>query len=249
MYEFKLIGEVGGKQMEKKPMYRKIEEHLKSAIDSKELKEGDLLPSESKLCEEFSVARMTVRVALNNLVAEGYIVKKKGLGSIVVSKKIYDNISIVTSFTTEMKEKGFDIYTILDGFEVVYADENISENLNVQIGEAVWEIKRIRVANDIRISYMITYMPVKLFSNLERKHCEGSLYEYIQNECGLKISLAERSVEAVSANKEFEDVLKLKKYEPLLHIEQVGKFENNDVFEYSHTYHHGYKLTLNAVGK
>lgn len=235
--------------MEERPVYKKIEDHLKNIIDNKQLKEGDLLPSENKLCEEFGVTRMTVRIALNNLVKEGYIIKKKGIGSVVVSNKISDNISIVTSFTAEMKEKGFAIQTILDGFEVMEADEIIHKRLKVRLGEAVWKIRRVRVANNVRISYMITYMPVRLFPKLERKHCEGSLYEYIQDECGYKIALAEREVEAVIANKELRRALKLKKEEPLLHIEQVAKLENSDVFEYSHTYHYGYKLTLNAIGK
>lgn len=235
--------------MEKKPIYKKIEDHLKSIIDSEELKEGDLLPSENKLCEEFSVTRMTVRVALNNLVKEGYIIKKKGVGSVVVNNKIYDNISLVTSFTSEMREKGFNAHSILDGFEVVEADSNIHNRLKINLGESVWKIKRIRVVNDVRISYMITYMPVKIFPALERKHCEGSLYEYIKDQYGYKIALAERSVEAIISDKELKNILELKGDEALLHIEQVTKFENNDVFEYSHTYHYGYKLTLNAIGK
>lgn len=235
--------------MEKKPIYKKIEDYLKNIIDNKELKEGDLLPSENKLCEEFSVTRMTVRVALNNLVKEGYIIKKKGVGSVVVNNKIYDNISVVTSFTSEMREKGFNTYSILDGFEVVEADDNIYSRLKINLGESVWKIRRIRVVNDIRISYMITYMPVKLFPDLEIRHCEGSLYEYIQDKYGYRIALAERSVEAIISDENLKRVLALKCDEPLLHIEQVTKFENNDVFEYSHTYHYGYKLTLNAIGK
>ena len=61
------------------PIYIKIEKYLRDLIDSGEIKQGELLPSENKLCEKFNVTRMTVRSAFNNLVKEGYITRKRGI--------------------------------------------------------------------------------------------------------------------------------------------------------------------------
>ena len=76
-----------------------------------------------------------------------------------------------------------------------------------------------------------------------------SLYKYIEEDCGYKIAIAEREVEAIISTKELEEQLNLNKKEPILYIKQVSRFDNGDIFEYSHTYHYGYTLTLSAVTK
>ena len=219
------------------PIYIKIEKYLKDLIDSGEIKQGELLPSENKLCEKFNVTRMTVRSAFNNLVKEGYISRKRGIGSIVLVNRISDNIGTVESYTKEMVNKGYSIITKLISL--------IKDKLNLDLGENVWEVKRVRYADGCPVSYMITYMPVKMFPNLKRSDC-NSLYNYL-DQCGYKISTAQRVVEALISTEELMELLELDCESPILHIEQVGILEDGEAFEYSHTYHYGYKLTLNAA--
>lgn len=231
------------------PIYKQIESHIRNLIQSKTLKQGELIPSEKQLSEEFNVTRMTVRSALNNLVKDGYITRQRGVGSIVLANKVYDNISAVSGFTKEMENKGYKVSNILEELNVIEADEELMNKLNLTEKENVWEIKRIRLANDKKISYMETYMPVKLFPNLKKSHCEGSLYNYVEEVCGYKIAISEREVSSVLANDELANLLDLTKPEALLYISQVCKLHNSDVFEYSHTYHYGYTLTLSAVSE
>ena len=227
------------------PIYIKIEKYLKDLIDSGEIKQGEILPSENKLCEKFNVTRMTVRSAYNNLVKDGYIARKRGVGSIVLVNKISDNISNVESFTKEMINKGYSITTRLINLSIIEADKIIKDKLNLELGENVWEVKRVRYADGSPVSYMVTYMPVKMFPNLKKSDC-NSLYKYI-GECGYKISMAQRTVEALISNEELMNLLELDSESPILHIEQVGILKDGELFEYSNTYHYGYKLTLNAV--
>ena len=231
------------------PIYKQIESHIRNLIQSKTLKQGELIPSEKQLSEEFNVTRMTVRSALNNLVKDGYITRQRGVGSIVLANKVYDNISAVSGFTEEMENKGYKVSNILEELNVIEADEELMNKLNLTEKENVWEIKRIRLANDKKISYMETYMPVKLFPNLKKSHCEGSLYNYVEEVCGYNIAISEREVSSVLANDELANLLDLTKPEALLYISQVCKLHNSDVFEYSHTYHYGYTLTLSAVSE
>lgn len=231
------------------PMYKIIEAHVKGLIDSGKLNEGDLIPSEKVLSEEFNVTRMTVRSALSNLVQEGYIIRRRGIGSIVLGRNIYDNISAISGFTEEMIRKNQEVSNILVNLKVIEADEELAKYLELNLGENVWEIERIRLADNKRVSYMVTYMPVKLFPNLTRSHCENSIYKFIEGNCGYKIASAEREVEAVISTEELEEHLELKKKEPLLYIKQASKLDNNEIFEYSHTYHYRYTLTLSAVSQ
>lgn len=229
------------------PIYKTIENNIKDLINSGELKEGDLIPSENELCDEFNVTRMTVRSALNNLVKEGYITRRRGIGSIVLANKIYDNISAISGFTKEMNSKGLEVSNILVSLEVLQADKDLASKLNINTGDNVWEVKRIRLANNVRISFMITYMPLSMFPNLTKDDCMGSLYEYVEKTSKLKIAMSKRKVEAIISNDELEDKLELSEKQALLYIRQVCRLENSQVFEYSHTYHYGYTLTLNAI--
>ena len=217
------------------PMYVKIEKYLKELIDSGEIKQGELLPSENKLCEKFNVTRMTVRSAYNNLVKEGYITRKRGIGSIVLANRISDNISNIQSYTKEMINKGYSVITKLISLSIVEADKTIKDKLNLELGENVWEVKRVRYAEGSPVSYMITYMPVKMFPNLKKTDCD-SLYKYLEK-CGYKISTAQRVVEALISSEELMELLELECESPILHIEQVAILEGGEVFEYSHTYH------------
>lgn len=140
------------------PMYKIIEEYVKNLIDSGKLSQGDLIPSENQLCEEFNVTRMTVRSALSNLVKEGYITRRRGIGSIVLGGNIYDNISSISGFTKEMKSKNKEVSNILIDLKVIEADEELAKNLNLSLGENVWEICRVRLADKKKVSYMVTYL-------------------------------------------------------------------------------------------
>lgn len=234
--------------MMNQPIYKVIENHVKDLIESNSLTKGDLIPSEKQLSEEFNVTRMTVRAALNNLAKDGYITRQRGVGSIVVGK-IYDNISAISGFTKELESKGIKVSNILVGLEVIQADKELSEKLNIKEGDNVWEIKRVRLADGVKVSYMVTYMTLNLFPNLNKNSCEGSLYEFVEKNCGYKIAISEREVEAIISDSELEELLDLKETEPLLYIRQVCSLQNGEPFEFSHTYHYGYTLTLNAVAK
>lgn len=233
----------------KEPIYKVIENYVKDLINTEQIQKGDLIPSENQLCEEFNVTRMTVRSALNNLVKDGYISRQRGVGSIVIGSRIYDNISAISGFTKEMNKKGYEVSNILMNLSIIQSDEEISKKLNLLEGENVWEVKRVRLADNERVSYMITYMPVKLFPNLNEAYCEQSLYNFVEEVCGYKIAVSEREVQSIISDEEVINSLKLSKPEPVLYISQVCRLQNGEIFEYSHTYHHGYTLTLNAVSE
>ncbi len=231
------------------PIYKKIENHVLDLIKSNELKQGDFIPTEMQLSEQFNVARMTVRSALNNLVNDGYITRQRGVGTRVSNNQLIDDIGTVRGFTEEMHRKGIEVSNILVELTVLEATEELKEKLQLDEKENVWEIKRIRLANNKRVSYMMTYMPVKMFPNLKRIDCENSLYQYIQKQYTEKIVTSDRLVRAVISDDEVMHHLNLNDIEPLLYITQVSKLTNGQVFEYSHTYHIGYTLTLSALAK
>lgn len=68
------------------PLYRQLKDKILSDISSGKLAEGEKIPTEIELSELYNISRITVRNAVKELVAEGYLVKKQGKGTFVCLK-------------------------------------------------------------------------------------------------------------------------------------------------------------------
>ncbi|NNK17589.1 MAG: GntR family transcriptional regulator, partial [Maribacter sp.] len=89
------------------PLHAQIESYLRSLIKKDEFRNGKrFLPKEVTLAKKLGVSRNTVRQAVNTLVNEDLIERKKGVGTKVVNKKITTRLDHWISFTKEMRKQG-----------------------------------------------------------------------------------------------------------------------------------------------
>jgi GntR family transcriptional regulator len=86
------------------PHYRRIEQSRRERIA--QLQPGDGLPSDSELCAEFGVSRMTARNAMARLAAEGLIVRQPGRGSFVAPRPVHRRANRLMTFSHEMERQG-----------------------------------------------------------------------------------------------------------------------------------------------
>ncbi|WP_371381075.1 GntR family transcriptional regulator [Sporomusa aerivorans] len=70
------------------PVYYRLAEDIKKQIESGELKDGDLIPTEVQLGEQYSISRMTVRQGIALLAEAGLIETIKGKGSFVTRPRL-----------------------------------------------------------------------------------------------------------------------------------------------------------------
>lgn len=70
------------------PIYYQLEQGIKEMIEKGQLQPGEMIPSEREWAEMYEISRMTVRQAINNLVNDGYLVRKRGKGTFVATKKL-----------------------------------------------------------------------------------------------------------------------------------------------------------------
>lgn len=92
-----------------KPLHLQAEEILRNLIDSEEYKNGKFLPNEVELSQTLNISRNTLRQAINKLVFEGLLVRKKGVGTKVAQKGIVGGVKNWLSFSQEMKMLGIEI--------------------------------------------------------------------------------------------------------------------------------------------
>src|SRR5258708_7877086 len=110
-------------------LYAQGQEHILERIRSGVWKEGDLIPTEMALVQQFGVARMTVRQALDRLIREGLLVRVRGRGTFVARPKIERELTRMHSFSDDMRARGMVPSSRLLGREVVPAPQLVSQSL------------------------------------------------------------------------------------------------------------------------
>ncbi|MFS0864821.1 GntR family transcriptional regulator [Fredinandcohnia sp. 179-A 10B2 NHS] len=214
------------------PIYFQLEQAIRELIDNKELKPGDMIPSEREYAEKFQISRMTVRQALNNLVNDGYLQRERGKGTFVAVKKFEKNVKGLTSFSEDMRSRGMEPGTTVLDFAVLEADTLTSSKLEIEEEATVYQIKRLRLADEQPIAFEIFYMPTELVPGLTMEVAENSIYRYVESEIGLHIVSGVQELEATVAQKEVASALGIKVGEPVLYIQQVSLTENNKPLEF-----------------
>src|SRR5438093_11585839 len=86
------------------PMYYQIMNQLREKIAEGEYSPHSTLPPERELVEIYQVSRMTIRQAITELVNEGLLVRRKGIGTFVAPPKIEQTLNSLTSFTEDMAQ-------------------------------------------------------------------------------------------------------------------------------------------------
>lgn len=228
------------------PIYYQLEALIKELIEKGELKPGDLIPSEREFSEQYSISRMTVRQAINNLVNDGYLSRQQGKGTFVARQKLEQPLSGLTSFTEDMKARGYTPSTKIIDFKTITSSKNIAQKLKLTEGTLVYELKRIRLADNIPMAYETVYLPKEITGDISVDIVKGSLYQYLENNLQLKIAHGSQVIEASLARKIESDLLEIAEGQPILLIERITYLENNQPLEVVKSVYRGdkYKFVI-----
>jgi DNA-binding LacI/PurR family transcriptional regulator len=118
------------------PLYEQLKRTLERAITSGQLRPGDVIPPEKKLCEEFGVSSITVRRALFELVTDGRLIRQVGRGTFVAeASRPLDILLLVVGFEGEQWRRRSKIFgeliggvgTVLWGSEATFSVQRVSE--------------------------------------------------------------------------------------------------------------------------
>lgn len=213
------------------PIYHQLEEYIKQQIETGILKEEGVIPSEREYAQTFQISRMTVRQAINNLVANGYLQRQKGRGTFVNKKKVEQELQGMTSFTEDMVSRGMNPSSILLSFQIIPADHATAVDLKIEENEAVYKIKRIRLADGAPMALETAYIPVKIVPGLTEENSNLSLYQYIEEHLSLSISEAAQEIEASIAGEEDAQTLGISIGDPILLIERISYLQDGVPFE------------------
>jgi DNA-binding GntR family transcriptional regulator len=204
------------------PLYRRLQQKIKSQILSGVYHDGDLLPYENDLMKIHSSTRGTVRQALDELVKEGYIIKQQGKGSIVQkSHRRTLGVLSVKGFSQIVTEKKLTVDTVIIKKPCVTAwDEPFFYQLNeIERNAGCIYLKRVRCVNKEPVMLESTYIPnLNLPGFCKNPFVKGSLFETLSITYHIEITRVEQDLRAILADKDSSVLLNVKPGTPLLHI-------------------------------
>lgn len=214
-------------------IYKSIADKLRLRLNSSDFNIGSPLPGEKKLAQEFSVARMTIRKAINLLVESGLVVRRHGSGTYVARKDVHHETSNLTGLAEVLRQQGKEVVSKVLVFEVMPAPPVIASQLRIKIDERIYFSRRVRYVDGKPLMLEDSYMPVKLFRHLSLGHLEGSKFDYIEKECGITISGNYETLTPVLADKQLARSMNVPEQTPLLRITSLSYSDSGEFLNYS----------------
>ena len=219
------------------PLYGQIKQILIKEIDKGTYPVDSFIPTEKELQEMFQVSRITIRLAIDGLVKEGYVRKERAKGTRVLPPKIVENMNFISSFHHEMEERNLTCTLEYVNISKMLSDKEVSENLQVPLNTEVYQLYRVYSVEKQPLTVMIDYMPTTLDLPMDSQFYNRSLYEYFEKEKNIYITKAVDTISLGYATKELSLYLDLKEKDPLLRRTRVSYEQNNRIVEYVDTYY------------
>lgn len=199
------------------------------------MKVNDRLPSERNLSVKYNVSRTTVRLALNELELMGYVKRIHGKGTFVSSIFIdKTDLNGTYSFTEQMKLLGKTPKTKILSFNIMRANQFVSEGLGLSQNSEAIKIKRLRIADNLPMMLERTYLPLNKFPGLNVKTLQQKpLYDIFVGKYNQKIKLADEIISAGTIKSSEARLLKIPENDPVLKLKRKTYNNKNEVIEYT----------------
>ncbi|MDO5009589.1 MAG: GntR family transcriptional regulator [Intestinibacter bartlettii] len=217
------------------PLYFQLQNSLLEKIKDGTYPKNKALPTEYELTEQYGVSRITVRQAIDNLVKEGYIEKRRGVGTFVVEREKLNSwdLGSLKSFEEAFKESNHEIRTEMISIKCIKLNNKL-QNIFDSKEKEVYQLKRVRFIDERPAMYITTYVPASIFPQIDKYDFSSvSLYKTMSDEYKINISYAEKEFRVIAATKDESEKLKLKIGSPLQEVKTITYDDKNRIIEYS----------------
>ena len=231
--------------------YKKVYTDIKEKIEQNIWKAQDELPTENELMETYSYSKDTIRKALSLLELDGYIQKRQGRNSVVL-----DHHHMKKQYLSELRTAGelnrlalHQIETELTDLYIVQGQADLMTIFEVDETVDFYRVGRVRTIDGERLEYEVSYFDLRIVPFLNREIAEGSIYHYLEDELGLKISHSRREISFRYANEEEKRLMDLGDYEMVVVVESTAYLANGQVFQAGSISYRPDKVTFLSIAK
>lgn len=181
------------------PLYLQAENLLRRMLEDPKYQNGEYLPNEIDLSRKLGISRSTMRQAINKLVYEGLLLRKKGVGTKAASPSVSSRSNNWLSFSQEMETKGIKVKNFELHITWDHPDKEIAAFLNVPEDEKILKMVRLRGKLDGPFVYFISYFNPKIGMTGEEDFTKP-LYEMLEKEYSIVVKTSKEEIYARAAD-------------------------------------------------
>ncbi|MBL8519467.1 MAG: GntR family transcriptional regulator [Betaproteobacteria bacterium] len=217
------------------PLYLQLARKMAEAIRAGHYQAHEALPSERVLSEQLEVSRVTARNAIDLLVEQGLILRRRGSGN-YIAPHLEQPLSRLTSFSEELRLRGYEPSSKWLKREVSRATAEEQARLGHTPGGkpiAVARLERLRLADGVGMAFEASVLPLDVLP--DPAGLNGSLYEYLDR-IGKAPVRAVQHIRAANCPARLAPLLGLPEGHAVLDITRTGFLATGAVIELTHSY-------------
>lgn len=219
-----------------------VRAHVLKLIDAG-LTPHDRLPTEREFAEAFGYNRLTIRRALDRLVADGIIYRVQGAGTFVRDHRIAKSIEL-TSFSEDMLERGMTPTSQVLSLGREPAGMTVGYALGVSPTHDVVRIRRVRSGNGVPICLEDVRISQDLVPGLVEEALADSLYDALSSQYGLQIENADEVIESTVLEPSQAELLSVPAFSPAFRITRTSRDSRGRAIEYAQSWYRGDKYSF-----
>jgi DNA-binding GntR family transcriptional regulator len=212
------------------PLYHQLAHQLKEAVAAGSLPKGTFLGNELRLAEQWQVSRPTIRRAIQDLVDDGFLVRRRGVGTQVVNDQVRRPFTLSSLFE-DLVASGREPMTSVISFDRVNATVADAESLGFRPGTKVVEFVRLRSAGAQRLAVMRNVLPLDVGDDLTVDLLESRSLYAILRERGVRPHYAVQRLGARAAVAEEAALLGVAPGAPLVTMRRVMQDDTGRLVE------------------
>lgn len=211
------------------PLYHQLARQLRDAISDGRLQPGDPFENEVDLGERLHLSRPTVRRAIQELVSQGLLIRRRGLGTHVANQKVHRKFEL-SSLYDELARDGRDPHTVVLCHEMA-ENARAAAALDLPAEAPLLSLVRIRMAGDVPLALLHNWLP-SAYADISREELETTGLYAAMRARGVRPVVARQSIGARKAGPAERKHLHIRGSEPLLTMTRMAFDAEGDAVEF-----------------
>lgn len=197
------------------PLHIQAEELVRNIIKDPQYANGKFLPNEVDLAKQLAISRTTLRQALNKLVYEGLLIRKKGIGTKVAGASVSSKSNNWLSFSQEMQARGIPVRNYELHVSWVTPDEQIANFFEITTAKKILKLERLRGRLEGPFVYFVSYFHPRIGLTGDEDF-KRPLYEILEKDYSVIANLSKEEISARAADKHIAGKLEIEPNDPIL---------------------------------
>lgn len=212
------------------PLYHQLAEQLTAAISDGTLRPGDPFENELALADRLGLSRPTVRRAIAELVNQGLLVRRRGVGTTVANQMVHRRAEL-TSLYEDLQREGRGPRTDVISFDIDATDQRAADALGLPHDTPLVALVRLRYAGDLPLAIMRNWLPPSCDDLTVAQLVNDGLYSLLRAR-GIRPVVARQRIGARNPTASERRTLKMPRNEPLVTMTRSAYDADGEAVEF-----------------